>query len=230
MVEQSAFDRNAIEGNILNEHEGLLEQLNLPPALITFLRAHQRIIWIIVTCIVTAVTVGALYGSYRTHTMNKAASALDAAMIAEGNQQELLQQVIDEFGASPAALLAKVELAHIAADNNDRTQAIVILNEVNSGLPADSLLKPLVGSNLAGLYEQEGSYTNALLVYEDLATVEGFEADAYKGMGFLHEQLGNTEKAVTMYTKYLELTTPENGAQADPKRDIIVSKLNKLQK
>ena len=55
MADQSAFDRKQIETSAMSETTGILEQLNLPPAFVSFLRKNQRMLWAIV--IVAAVSV-----------------------------------------------------------------------------------------------------------------------------------------------------------------------------
>ena len=116
MNQQSAFDRNNIEETAVPETEGLLEQFNLPPAAISFIRKNQRAIWVVVFCVALAVVVVSLYSQYKSYREDKASSALTFALQAEGEEKKKqLGQVVDEYGSTSAGLWGKIELAHLTA-------------------------------------------------------------------------------------------------------------------
>lgn len=230
MADQNALDRRALEMNRMAEPEGLLEQFNLPPSLIAFLRRNSRTIWIILACVAVVVVAVSLWDSYRTYTINKAASALDTALQSEGETELLLQAVAEEYSSTPSANLAKIELVKLYQGEENYTEAIALLTQMEADTSLSPLLQPLVTFKLASLYEQQGELTKALGAYTVLSSVEGFEAAAHKAMGRVQESLGNNEQAVAMYTKYLELTeVAAAGGQADPERQIIQSRLQALQ-
>jgi predicted negative regulator of RcsB-dependent stress response len=231
MAEQSAFDPKKIELHSVSPGIGLLEQLNLPPKAIAFIRKNQRAIWLVVSlCVILAVAASA-YSSYSEYRAGKAASALDAALAAAPDNRQLLENVAKEYGSTSSGLWAQIELAVIEEKEGQLPQVISRLAEINSGLAAESPLKPLILTKLAGLYENGRQYDKALAHYTELATNEGFAAEAYRAMGRINEQLGKKEAAAAMYTQYLETagSSPGQGT-TDPTREMIQYRLNLLKK
>jgi predicted negative regulator of RcsB-dependent stress response len=231
MAEQSAFDRKNIQLQTLSPTMGLLEQFNLPPAAITFIRRNQRAIWMTVAgCVFLTVAVSA-YTSYRHYRAGKAAAALDIALVAKQDSRELLEKVVQEYGSTPSSLWAKIELAFLDEKEGQRPKAITRFEAINAGLVAQSLLKPLVLGKLAALHEDEKQFDKALVYYSELAGNQGFAPEAYRAMGRVNEQLGKNAEAATMYSKYLELTPSQGGQQKnDPVREMVQSRLNQLKK
>jgi predicted negative regulator of RcsB-dependent stress response len=231
MAEQSAFDPKKIELHTLGPGMGLLEQLNLPPKAIAFIRKNQRAIWLVVSmCVVLAVAASA-YSSYRDYRAGKAASALDAALAAAPDNRQMLESVAKEYGSTSSGLWAQVELAVLEEKEGQLPKAITRLAEINIGLSTRSPLKPLVLTKLAGLYENGQQFDKALALYTELAANEGFAPDAYRAMGRVNEQLGKKEDAVAMYAQYLETTGSQPGQGAtDPIREMVQYRLNLLKK
>ena len=233
MSQQSAFDRELVEETAAAETTGLLEQLNLPPAAITFIRKNQKAIWAVTICIVLVVVSVSLYGSYRIYQEDKASSALTLAMKAEGEQKkEQLQKVVEDFGATTAALWSRVELAHIAAANGDFTEAVQGLLEVKKDVSLKNPINSLLLYNLAVLYEKNGELTQALATYTELSTFKGFEKGAYEAMGRLYELQGNKEKALEMYKKYMDSGEEDkltNPLAVDPDRQMIEARIITLE-
>ncbi len=228
----SAFDLKHIEENAASEMSGVLDQLNLPPGLIDFLRKNQRTIWIVIGVVATVVTVVSLYGSYRNYTLNKAAKAYDQAIILDGGEKKAaLEKIAESFSATPSGIWSKVALAHIDQEAGEFKGAIDKLTAINSGLRSTSLLKPLVLVNLGGLYEQEKQFDQAAATYQELKTLKGFEAPAGRSLGRVAEEKGEMEKAIGLYNEYLTLTTVEGTApqQDDPARTMVRAALNRLQ-
>jgi predicted negative regulator of RcsB-dependent stress response len=230
MTEPSAFDPNNIKLQPL-QPVGLMEQFNLPPKLIAFIRRNQRGVWVTVIggCLL-AIAV-ASYSAYRDYRIAKAASALDAALVAKQGNRQLLDQVVQDFGATPSGLWAKIELAVLDEREGQPAKAITRLEEINTPLSPSSLLKPLVLTKLAALYENSKQLDKALAMYTELATREAFATEAYRAMGRINEQLGKKEEAVAMYTKYLEsAATPAAQGKANPIREMVQFRVNQLKK
>ena len=229
--QQSAFDLKHIEESAVVETSGVLDQLNLPPALTDFLRRNQRTIWIVVALVATVVTVVSLYGSWRSYTFNKAAEAYDQALMLDGAQKKTaLTQVIEKFGTTPSATWSRVELARMDQKAGDLKGATAEMVAINTGLKPDNLLKPLVLVNLGGMYEQDQQQEQALSVYEELRTIKGFEPQAVNSLGRVYETMGNKAQAASMFQEYLNLTAVEGKApqQDDPVRAMVRANLNRL--
>jgi predicted negative regulator of RcsB-dependent stress response len=231
MAEQSAFDPKKIELQHLGPAMGLLEQFNLPPKAITFIRKNQQAIWVTVSaCVILAIAISAFI-SYRDYRASQAASALDAALGAKQDKQQMLEKVIQEYGSTTAALWAQIELAFLEDKDGQRPKAITRMAEINGRLSATSPLKPLLLTKLAGLYENEQQFDKALAFYNELAAMEGFASEAFRSMGRVNEQLGKKDEAAAMYNKYLESAGPQSGqGKADPVREMVQSRLNQLKK
>ncbi|WP_153305734.1 tetratricopeptide repeat protein [Desulfogranum mediterraneum] len=230
MAEQNVFDKKTIEVNTMAEPEGLLEQFNLPPGFIAFVRKHSKLIWSALICATAVVVAVSLYGSYRSYTLNKAASALDQALQEPDQKRSRLETVIREYGSTPSALWAKVELMKMHEQHQEMSQAITLLEQLESESSLPGLLKPLVTSKLAGLYERENMEEQALAAFKALSAMQGFEGEAYRGMGRVNETLGRTDQAVANYRLYIQ-KLEENGAsvQGDPTLMVIKSRLHSLE-
>jgi len=233
MADQSAFDRNQIETSAMSETSGILDQLNLPPAAVSFLRKNQRMLWVIVAVVAASVAAASLYGSYRNYQINQANSALDTAMLATGDKSaELLQEITEKYSATPSALWARIELAKIAADKKDFAGAIAELQMVNSKITVKNPLKPLVLYSLAGLQEKMQDFAAAIGMYQELAAFSGFTADAHYAMGRVYVAMDKKAEAVEQYKQYLSLTEENTGgmmSQPDPQRALVEYTIKKLQ-
>jgi len=232
MADQSAFDRNHIETTAVSETSGILDQLNLPPALHSFLRKNQRTIWIIVSIIVIAVVTVALYDSYRKYQTNQAISALDTAKLAENDKRvELLQQVAEKYSSTPSGLWARIELAKTAAEKEDLATAIAELDKVNTNISGKNPMKPLVLYRLAGLHEEKGDLEAAIALYQELVNFSGFAADAHYAMGRVYVAMDEKPEAVAQYNQYLSLTEEAAGGngQQDPIRSQVEYTIKQLQ-
>lgn len=229
MAEQSAFDPKNIQLQTLGPPPGLLEQFNLPPRMIKFIRRNQRTIWMaVIGCVSLAVAISA-YTSYRHYRAGKAVSALDAALIAPQERRPLLAKVVEKYGNTPSGRWARIELAFFDEKAGQAVQAITELAAVNATLAPQDPLKPLILTKLGALHENQKQFDQALLIYGDLAVVEGFAAEATRALGRVNEQLGRSAEALALYRKYLEMTKPEK-AQADPVREMVQSRINLLKK
>lgn len=230
MTEQNVFDRRSIEMDSMSAPDGLLEQLNLPPALIKFLRQNSKAVWAVVICVTIIVVTVSLYGSYRAYRLDKAASALDAAIESSVDRAGQLKGVIEEYGSTPAALWAKVELVSLYDKEGEHDKAVHLLQEIDAETPEGSSLKPLITYKIGTIYEKQGVMEKALGMYTVLSQMAGFEAQAYKAMGLVNDKLGNNDQAVAMYRKYLEqLGDKKAGLGADPARMVIEARLNALE-
>lgn len=229
MAEQSAFDPKSIQLQTLGPPPGLLEQFNLPPRVIKFIRRNQRTLWMVVIgCVSLAVAISA-YTSYRHYRAGKAVSALDAALVASQERRPLLTKVVEEYGNTPSGRWARIELAFLDEKAGQTAQAITELAAVNATLAPQDPLKPLILTKLGALHEDQKQFDQALLVYGDLANIEGFGPEATRALGRVNEQLGRPAEALAAYSQYLEMTKAEK-AKADPVREMVQSRINQLKK
>lgn len=231
MADQPVFDPKKIELQQVGPVMGLLEQFNLPPKAISFIRRNQRAIVLAISVGVILAIAASAYTTYRDYRADRAASALDAALVAKQDRRAMLEKVVQEYGSTPSGLWARIELALLDEKEGQRAQAIERFVAINAGLGTGSPLKPLVLTKLSGLYESEQQFDKAVPLVTELAALEGFAPVAYRTLGRLQEQMGKKEEAAAMYGKYLELTGGQPGqGQTDPMRDMVQSRLNQLKK
>lgn len=232
MAQQNPFSQQHIEESAYAKPDGLLDQLNLPPGLIKFLRRNQRTIWICVAVVAFVVTVVSLYGSYRTYRINKANAALHSALIAEeAVREQKLKDVASDFKGTGAETWSKVELALYAAENGKVDDAIAQLAALKTEIDKDNPLRPLLLNKLAGLYENSAKENKAIEVYKELMEIQGFAKEASFQLGRIYEQQGNKEQAKAMYEKYLAENVGDGGQAgqaADPLTNLVNSRLNRL--
>jgi predicted negative regulator of RcsB-dependent stress response len=233
--QQSSFHlKDLRESAHVENHNGALDQLDLPPAVIEFLQQNQRKIWTVVSIIAVVVIIASLYDSYRTYTLDKAARAYDAALLLEGEERAAaLNKAKEDFSSTPSAVWSQIQLTHLDQKEGKYKEAIGRLEALNSELEEDDLLKPLLMVNLGALYEQEKALDKAVTAYESVQQKEGFEALALSSLGRVYENMGKKEQAVAMYQRYMSLTEKKNG-EAGPApqnslaRDMVQASLNRL--
>ncbi|PIE56001.1 MAG: hypothetical protein CSA34_06200 [Desulfobulbus propionicus] len=230
MAEQKAFDPNRSPFEKLHEPQGLLEHLNLPPKAVTFIRKHQRTIWVVVILLALTVTAVSLYTSYRERRIAKGAAALETAMAATADKDMQLQGVIDEYGSTPSGIWARIELARYHVEQGERQQGIAELEAVKKDLGADSSLLPLVLLNLGGLHEEEDKLNVAVAEYEELSRITGFSADAWFALGRVAEEQGKPQEAVSFYQKYLGVVANKQGSIPDSRQQMVEERIGRLQK
>lgn len=229
MADHNAFDRNNPLLQPLGPPPGLLEQFNLPPAFIAFVRRNQRAVWLVLSLVLALILAIAAFTTYRDYRAAKAASALDTALNAKADKQKLLEQVAAEYGSTPSGLWATIELAFLQDREGQPGDAITRFEAINNRLPVKSLLKPLVLSKLGALYENDKQLDKALTVYTELAGTTGFASETYRSMGRIYEMQGKPTEAKGMYEKYMEKTVgPDGQPVKDPVRELVQARLNQI--
>lgn len=231
MSEPGTFDPNQLKLQPLGPPPGLLDQFNLPPKAIAFIRAHQRSLWAAFIAVIVLSLSWAGYDAYQDNRQQQATSVLDGALRVSEDKGGLLEKVTTQFAGTDAALWAKVELALLAEREGQVAKAITQLEAINTTLGAKSLLKPLLLGKLAGLAEREGKLDRALALYSELSAWESFAMEVFRARGRVSEQMGNKEEAIAMYTKYLEQERAQSfQSGSNPVRELVQSRLSQLKK
>lgn len=233
--EQSSFQLKDLRENAhVEEHNGVLDQLDIPPTMIEFLQENQRKIWTVVGLVAAVIILTAIYDSYRNYSRNKAAKAYDAALLLEGEERAAaLNKVKDEYSSTPSADWSQIKLTRLDQEAGKYQEAADRLEALNSKRDEEDLLKPLVLVNLGALYEQKNAWDKAVGTYEKLQKNKDFEALALSGLGRVYEAMDKKDQAVAMYQRYMSLTEKkqEEGAeftQNSLARDMVQASLNRL--
>ncbi|MGB5684536.1 MAG: tetratricopeptide repeat protein [Candidatus Electrothrix sp.] len=232
--QQSSFELNDLrENSHVEQHNGVLDQLDLPPGVIEFLQKNQRKIWTVVTLVAAVIIVASLYDSYSTYTTNKAAKAYDAAQLLEGEQRvTALNEVKDDYSSTASAGWSQIQLAHLDQEAGKYKEAVERLEALKREQKEEDLLRPLVLANLGALYEQQKALDKAVAAYQQLQEKKGFEALALSSLGRLYESMEKKDQAVVMYQRYMSMTEKKQGAagpvQNSLARDMVQASLNRL--
>lgn len=204
MSEQSAFNQSQVAQEAYVEPSGVLDQLNLPPGAIRFVRNNKRILQVIGAIVVTGVVVVSLYTSYRTKRLESAASSLSISMDAKGEAKiTALEHVVAEYSGTPSALWATVELGHVAMKDKDYKKAETNYLQVREKISEKNPLYGLLTFGIAQAREAGQSYEEATSEYAALKSIEGYKDEGYLGMARVLEAQGKNKKALAVYEEYL---------------------------
>lgn len=200
----SAFDKQQIQDIAQSGSGGLLEHLNLPPAVIRFVKKNKIMlqrgaiaVGVVVICLTT-------YSSYRSNRIQKASAALAAAMQATGaERQKGLQAVAADFSWTPSALWADAELAHELVKEGKFKEAAVQYGAVRNKTSASDPLFALLTFGLAQASEAAGDLETATVEYKALQKIAGYEGEGVSGLARIYEFQGKGQEALALYEEYL---------------------------
>ncbi|HCC55170.1 MAG TPA: hypothetical protein DEQ20_09670 [Desulfobulbaceae bacterium] len=222
MSEQNTYFQREILNKPLQKH-GLLEEFNLPPKAIQFIRRNKRNIFIaLLVCALAILGWSSL--RYYLARQNDRAAAMLATAVAQNEvkqRQELLQKVLVDYGRTGSAMWAKVEMGHIAFEAQQYDEAIKLYLDVRDDLAKSSPVFPLVQMNLAQAYENKNAQPEALMAYQRLAEIKGFAGESYLAMGRIYEMQKSVPQAKEMYAKVLadESVSPALKEKVQAKQD-----------
>lgn len=204
MAEHRAFEKLHVEEQEKADLGGLLEQLNLPPAFVDFVRKHQKTIYITFGTIAIAVIVWALYGSYVENRRVESSSALTLAQKLEGEERlTALQNVANDFSGTGSGIWARIEVARHYLENGDYQNGLQNYLAVREHIDDSNPLSTLVTFGIAQAHESMGNYDSALTEYEKLKRVKGYENIGYTGVGRIYEVQGQLDRAINEYEQYM---------------------------
>ncbi len=214
MAKEDIFDKEWVDERDKNNLEGLLEQLNLPPAVVKFVKENKRLVQAIAAAVIVIVVAWALYGTYRDHRLEKSSEALSAALELEGQTRlDKLAEVEDEFSGTSSALWAQINGAQELLKISKMAEANGKFKAVQQEIGKSSLLQPLVSLGIAQSAEALKNYEEAAAEYRKLVDVEGYQDIGYLGTARVHEQQGNKDKALEIYENYLTTIEPAAALQ-----------------
>lgn len=227
MSEHSAFKKLHVDEREKADLGGVLEQLNLPPVFVEFVKKYQKIITITLSVIAIAVVVWALYGSYVEKKTAESSRALYEAQQLGGNERiAALEGVVSDYSGTDASRWAQIALARHSLDAGEHERALGLFLQVRESLSSTNSLYSLVTFGMAQAYELMQNYEKALVEYSFLKNIGGYEGIGYTGAARIEEIRGNNQKAVNEYEQYLG--TLNNGGQQESERSYILEKIRRL--
>ena len=202
----SAFDKLHVEESEKNDLGGVLEQLNLPPRAVTFVRENKRLVQVCTAVVAIIVVSWALYDSYKDKRIEEASSSLALAVSKDdsGDKIEQLLAVSDNFSGTDSALWARVNAAHEMMKTERKQEGQQLYESLLSEINQNSGLYPLILAALAQAKEANADTSGALADYERIKNIKGYEAIGYMGLGRIHEEQGDRQQALSIYEEYLE--------------------------
>jgi predicted negative regulator of RcsB-dependent stress response len=227
MSAQSLFSKKNIDSQQPDTRTGIMEELNLPPGVIAFVRNNARNLQIGLICVVVLVLAWTFYDYYTERQENKGASLLASAMQIEATEErvQVLGDVINNYSGTDAALWGKLELAHLDYQEGEFDAAVVNYEEIIAKLPADSSLVPLARINLAQSYEETGQHDQAIAQYNLLKKSTGFKEEAYFALGRIYKAKNDLSQARKEYEELLSAMEDEVAPQL---RSRVQALLNSL--
>lgn len=205
MADKSAFDKDAIT-SINSESRNFLEELNLPPAVISFIRKNSKQLQIAAVALILATIAYSGVDYYLGNQRQQAASLLARAMKSDGLQAESqLQELVSSYSSSAAARWGQLELGNRAYNAGNFTAAVASYQQVLDDIGKNSPLTPLVYYGIAIAHEAAGDFDQSMHFYELLKDIKGFEPQGYLGLGRIYEAKQLPDLAKENYNKFLAL-------------------------
>jgi len=227
MSERSAFDENQVAEETYTETSGVLDQLNLPPRAVKFLRKNKTIIQITAVVVTVLVVTVSLYNSYQTNRLETAASKLALSLAAEGDAKTLgLEEVAIDFSGTSSALWASIELGHMAMKDKQYEKASQYYSQTREKTSPSNPMYGLLTFGIAQAEEAGENYEAAIVNYRTLKGIEGYKDQGYLGMARVLEVQGENAKAVGVYEEYLGSFLGES--QNEPATEKIQEKITRL--
>ncbi len=208
----SAFSKKNINAVTIDPEAkpSLLDELNLPPGVVAFIRNNKKQLQIAGIVLAIAVLSWALYDYYVNQQVEQAAFELTSALqlTRDENRVPALVQVGEKYPRTSSALWSQVELANIDFKAGNLDGAIARYRAVLADLDEDNPLYPLVELSIAQSLETKGDLGPALAAYRALSEMDGFRGQGLKGMGRVQELAGKLNEAKKSYEQYLAAGQP----------------------
>ncbi len=208
MSKPSVFEKKRDEDDMINDVSGVLDQFNLPPAFIEYVRKNKKIIQLLLAVTVILVVFISLYGSYREKRIDQAAQALSLAA-AQNDDKKIpeLEQVIRDYSSTTSAVWAEVEIAHAKMKKGQYPEAAAIYRQIGEKAGKKNPLYALAMLGAAQADEAAGNLAEAVSGYEKIKVIPGYQLLGFAGLARIYEVKGEQGKAFDAYKMYLgELT------------------------
>ena len=205
MSAKSLLSKKNIKAHKPDTQGGIMEELNLPPELIAFVRENARILQIGLVCVVVLTLGWVSYDIYAKSQESKGSALLASAMQVEAKDQQakMLENVVSDYSRTEAGLWARIELGHLDYSEGRLDAAVAKYKEVLNDLSKDNPLLPLVALDLAQSYEKADKYDQAIVQYNNLKTTPGFKEEAHFALARIYRAKKDTAKARKEYEELL---------------------------
>jgi len=224
MTEPAVFSKKHAEA-MAQDKRAILEEMNLPPAVVEFIRTNALVLQIAVAVIIAAMLGWEGYGKYVAVQRDRSADMLYSAMKADGDQRgNQLKELSAKYDGKGSGLWGIVEQGHLAFKDGKFQEASTLYESVIGKISSSSPLLPLVRYNLAQAYENLPDQAKAKAVYQTLAETPGFAGEADLGLARIAELEGKPDEAKAKYQAYVDLPESKDG----PTKEWVKNKLQAL--
>jgi len=224
MTKSDVFNKKH-EDMMAQDQRAILEELDLPPAVVSFLRKNLQTIYIIAAVLFIGLVLWEGYAKYISVQREKSSGMLSEAMSAEpGSRAEQLKALTDKYSGSGSAVWAQVELGHMALKDGKIQEAIGFYGKALDGLSRKNPMYPLVQYCLAQAYENAADTGKAKEAYQQLIDLPGFAAEGYLGLGRIAEIEGDLKQALEQYKQYINQPEITSG----PTKEWVESRISQL--
>ncbi|MCP3931645.1 MAG: tetratricopeptide repeat protein [Bacteroidetes bacterium] len=211
MSGESAFEKLHVDEKRKADLGSLLEELNLPPKAVEYVRRNQTVIYVTIIIVILAIISWSMYGTYKDKKINQSSSALATAKKEPVSVRiEALQKVVTDYGDTKASLWATIELAHEDVKNKKYEAAVEKYASARNEIKENNLLFPLLTYGIAQAFEAEGKYSQAMGEYITMKTMEGYKGIGFMGTARILEIQGKMGQALASYEEYLSTFTGED--------------------
>lgn len=226
MAGGSVFNKRHVEANVKSDLAGVVEQLNLPPAIENFIKKNKKLIqfgFIFLICLVVG---WSFYDAYRDKKIEKAANALAIAEKKNGTEKiQALEKISNDYSGTTSATWASLGAANALIREGKTEEALTRYIAVRKSLSESSPLYYLVSASIAQAEEKRGNFQNAAHEYEQLKSIPGYESVGYLGLAGVYEEEGENSLALQVYEEYLG--TFKDGANTIQK-NLVQEKIARL--
>ncbi len=224
MTEPTVFSKKHSEA-LAQDKRAILEEMNLPPVIIEFVRTNGKALQLTIAVLVIAILGWEGYGKYTTVQRDRSADMLYQAMKADGDQRtDQLKGLSAKYGKKDSGLWGTIELGHLAFKDGKFQEAATLYETAIRSISTSSPLLPLVQFNLAQTYENLPDQAKAKATYQALADTKGFAGEGNLGLARIAELEGKQDEARTQYQSYVDLPESKDG----PTKDWVKNKLQAL--
>lgn len=202
MDESNAFTKRHVE-EVTAAKRTLLDELNLPPKVKSYIEENARFLQITFVLVVGAICAWNYYSYYTATQNDQAAQELAQALrMTDGAQKAAsLEKVSVEFPATGSALWSQLTIAGEFMGQKQYGEAVSILQALGKEVNRDNPLFPLVQQFSGAAHELSGDLDLALPYYQTLSSLPGFAALGYIETGRVYELQGLAAKAKDAYEK-----------------------------
>lgn len=225
MSQSDVFNKKH-EDALAQDKRAILEEMNLPPVLVTFIRKNSTNIKIVIAVLFIGLLAWEGFAKYTSVQREKSSTMLYDAISAEDTavQAEQLKELADKFSSTGSAVWAQVELGHLALKEEKYQEAAGFYMAALDDLSLSNPLYPLVQFSLAQAYENLADTVKAKQAFKSLVDIPGFASEGHLGLGRIAEGEGDWKQALSQYQEYVDL--PDVGP--GPTKDWVEGRISQL--